>query len=496
MELIIIGAGLAGLSAGVYAQKCGFSSTVFEKHTVPGGQCTGWDRDGCHIDGCVDWLMGTTPGNDMNNVWVTTGALENTPILQRDCFNSLEFDGQTLHLWRDLSRLQADMLALAPEDSAEIKRFIRTLRSMKELAVPAKRPMDMMSPGDYLGLGLRMTGHGMAMGRYGKTSCGDYAKQFKSPLLQAVFSKMFPADWSAFAILSSLASFSGGNAGFPQGGSRAMAVRMAEKYRSLGGQLRLGTGVDEVLVENGRAAGVRLESGEEARADYVVSTCDADVTLNRLLKGQYQDEFFTSRYADPVNYPNPSCCYLAWRTDADLSQIPRGLIFECEPYRVGERSLQMANIKHYAYDATLNPPDKQLLVSYIEQFDKDFPYWEKLHEDKEAYRAEKQRLAEEVQRRVEERFPALKGHMVLLDVATPMTYVRYCGAYHGAYMSFMLTPGGSGFMNQFNGWLKGLEHFQISGQWTFPPGGTPGAVLSGKFSIQRICQKEGIPFVS
>ena len=60
-ELVIVGGGVAGLSAGIYAQLRGFHATVVEKHRVPGGNLTGWNRDGRHIDNCIHWLTGTNP---------------------------------------------------------------------------------------------------------------------------------------------------------------------------------------------------------------------------------------------------------------------------------------------------------------------------------------------------------------------------------------------------------------------------------------------------
>jgi len=56
-KIVIIGGGIAGLSAGIFAQKNGFESTILEKHHTLGGECTGWDRQGYHIDGCIHWLV-------------------------------------------------------------------------------------------------------------------------------------------------------------------------------------------------------------------------------------------------------------------------------------------------------------------------------------------------------------------------------------------------------------------------------------------------------
>jgi phytoene dehydrogenase-like protein len=45
-KIIIVGGGIAGLSAGVYGQKYGYDTEIYEMHTIPGGQCTAWERKG------------------------------------------------------------------------------------------------------------------------------------------------------------------------------------------------------------------------------------------------------------------------------------------------------------------------------------------------------------------------------------------------------------------------------------------------------------------
>ena len=83
-KVVIIGGGISGLTAAVYGAKAGLDVTLFEQHTIPGGECTGWDRDGYHIDNCIHWMMGTTPGSQLYDLWKTVGALEEDPTFERD----------------------------------------------------------------------------------------------------------------------------------------------------------------------------------------------------------------------------------------------------------------------------------------------------------------------------------------------------------------------------------------------------------------------------
>ena len=77
--IVIIGGGVTGLSAGFHLladSEQAHRVTVCERHTVPGGNLTGWVRGGCYIDNCVHWLVGTNPATALYREWVKLGALD------------------------------------------------------------------------------------------------------------------------------------------------------------------------------------------------------------------------------------------------------------------------------------------------------------------------------------------------------------------------------------------------------------------------------------
>ena len=98
-KIVIIGGGIAGLSAGIYAKLAGFDVEIYEKNTIPGGECIGWNRKGYHIDNCIHWLTGTRKGTELYDVWKTTGALtDETEYADVNSFYTSTYNGQTLHL--------------------------------------------------------------------------------------------------------------------------------------------------------------------------------------------------------------------------------------------------------------------------------------------------------------------------------------------------------------------------------------------------------------
>ena len=86
-SIAIVGAGIAGLAAGVYARQSGFDVTVYEAHAIPGGASTSWSRKGYLFEGGMHWLTGSSPKTALNAVWTEIGALNpDVPVYVRDPF--------------------------------------------------------------------------------------------------------------------------------------------------------------------------------------------------------------------------------------------------------------------------------------------------------------------------------------------------------------------------------------------------------------------------
>ncbi len=491
-KIIIVGGGIAGISAGIFAQKNGFESIILEKHNILGGECTGWYRQGNFIDGCIHWLSGTKDGSSLNQLWKDVGALENTKIIKPELFFRFETEGKSITLWRDIEKFKKEMLDAAPEDNAEIEIFISYIKSAMCIEMPMDKPMDMMNAFDYMKLGKSMSKALGTVNSTSKSSCSEYAERFKNPVIKKLMTAYIPAEFSLMSLVMSLATFMSGSGDIPEGGSIEMIERMEKKYFSLGGKANTSCEVKEVVIENGKATGVLLSNAEKINGDYVVLACDADISYHKLLKGKYNNSEFENMYSDKNTYPIQSCCLTSFAVDADLSKYAEHVIFDTVPYQVANKKYEQMAVKIYNY--IKNESGKTTLISILNQFDEDFQYWKKLYsEDIQAYKAAKLELGQTFLERIEIKYPELKGKITLLDVATPVTYERYCGAYHGSYMAFMPTSGVK--MKMYSGEIKGLDNCFLSGQWLQSPGGTPVAVATGKFVIQRICKKEKHKFM-
>ena len=491
-KVAIIGAGISGLTAGIYALKAGFDVELYESHTVVGGECTGWERNGYHIDGCIHWMIGTRRGSDLYNIWETTGALgSSVEVVNHEYLSAYKHNEEIYYLYSDLDRLQEELIRISPEDGKAIKRFIKSVKACQRMFVPANKPFDLLSFSEKIKLFAKFIKVGKHLGKAGKYTVKEYIADIGSPIIQKMIQTVVPKNYAAHALLTTLGFRSSGNGGWPMGGSYEMAQRMQKKFESLGGKLFLGQPIAEIIIEDGKAVGVRIKkTGEIRKADYIVPTIDAHALLNKLLDGKHKDSYFDKRFGAPESYPLMSSTIISIGVEEDISNRPHTLLIDLNaPLQINSSVYKQITIKHYGYDAKFCNNGKSTIEVVLPDYELD--YWNTLKQTSaEQYKSEKARIANAVISEIQSVYPEITDKIKMTDVATPATFKRYCSAYKGSYMSFLSIPN----IKQENhkGTIDGIQNMYLAGQWVFPDGGLPMAAVAGKFAIQRICKQERI----
>jgi phytoene desaturase len=494
-RVVIIGGGIAGLTAGIFARRNGFSSIILEKHHTLGGECTGWDRYGYHIDGCIHWLVGTKEGTPIRRLWEEVGALEGVDIYHPESFLAHEHKGTVVHFYRDLERLKSSWLEISPEDKGPIEQLCRDIKTLQSFTLPVGKPMDMMNIREKLRYLISMKDIGPVVQKYSKTSIQDFANSFSHPSLREALSSFMPADgYSALTIVFPLGTFTGDQSSIPYGGSKALARRMVDQYISLGGRVEASCEVSALEIDKKSVKRVICNNGEVFEADYFIAACDAHLLYEHLLNGQYNDPKFKKRYNNPKDYPLASNIYIGVGYEGTMDDVPRTIRFPVEAVDIKQNGklIEHLQMTHYGYEKDFAPVGHTVITFAINQFQPELDCWDVLDKDKEAYKVEKSRIGAAVIKATETRFPHMKGKLKLLDVASPKTYEHYCNAYRGAFMGFWPTLRGKTLSH--TGRIRGLKNIFLSGQWLQPPGGLPVALITGKDTIMRLCRREGIDF--
>ena len=491
-RISIIGAGLSGLTAGIYALDNGFDVAIYEKHTIAGGECTGWYRKGTYIEGCAHWIVGTNPKSDLFPLWRHVGAFdESSTIFETEYLTKFYLqNGELFTFYADLNKLKEEMLKHFPEDKKMIKNFIRNVKLYQSVGIPTSKPMEYMNPLEFTMFGLKMLPMAIPFAHYKHVSMKEYCSRFKNKELGDIFLRFLPETYNIHSFFYVCQAISLEDAGMVEGGSLSMINRVKNTYLAKGGKLYLNKPVSKINVVDGKAVGIILENGDEIQSDYVISSCDAHHTLNKLLEGKYNDKFFEERFSNELDYPVVSSLQVSLRTKRDISSFPKMV-----DYLIPEMDFLTGKLDHYcirnfSFDRLLSKDGYTTFTILLPSSSKDYDYLKNL--SKEEYIKEKEKIGEFFRKESAKAFSIPLEDVELLDVTTPLTYERYCNAYKGSYMSFITTKKSKGLMRQ--GEFDGIDNFVLTGQWVMPPGGLPIALFSGKHAAIRVCKMEGRKF--
>jgi len=490
-KVIIIGGGIAGLSAGIYSAMNGFDTEVIEMNAVAGGQCTAWDRKGYRFDYCLHWLVGTSKGA-FHEIWKETNVINNeTEIIDHEIHSRiLDDDGNEFIIYSNIDRWEKYLIEMAPEDKASILKMCNDMRK-SALLEPFSLAPELRSTLDYIRILPRMLPVLNVIRKFGRLTCKEYFEKlnFKSDRIKTIFFAMYGnRDFSALAFIFMLGWFNQKNAGYIKGGSYPLAQRMVEKFNKLGGKLSYKKKVEKVIVENNVAKGVLLTDGTIIRTDYVISAADGYSTIFNILDSNYISKEIDFAYKNWELFT--PIVQVSFGINKAISSDSPILINISKDKLIGKTKLENGySVMNYSYDSTMAPEGKTTIVL---RFDSPWKLWENI--DAKEYETEKLQIQKDATAYLEKEYPGISEFIEVIDVATPKTDVRYTGVKDGAYEGFM--PSKDNMMKSLKMQLPGLQNFYMAGQWLSPGGGLPPSAQTGKWAVQLICKKEKQQFIS
>jgi len=488
-KIVVIGAGISGLSAGIYALQSGFDVTIYESSTNPGGASTSWRRNGYLFEGGMHWLTGSSPKTQLNRLWHETGALDDTvKVYNRDPFMAFEYDGKTAYLYRDIKKLRQHFLELSPEDKKEINRLCADIKKFTKISMPVMDikgvQMKKKSAPPFPML-LSMLPALPRMAFYSGLTIKEYAARFKSPLLRQLLQSIIGAGFNAVSLVFTLSTLASGDGGYPVGGSLGMANRMAEKFKRLGGKIIYGKAVSRVQVSDGAAYGI-VTGGETVPADAVIVTRDTLSAIDTLFDPPIDEQWTRKMRKNIVPMLDT---FIALGVEADLSGLPERIEFVPErKFTCGDIVQQSAGICNYAGYDGYAPKGCTAVTSIIVGDSYDF--WKKCRENG-MYQEEKEKLAESFIAVLSEKYPQIAGKVAVWDVATPLTYERYLGSYKGSWMS---VTGKGDRQETYPAKPESIRNVYFAGQRLQSLGGLPVALTTGRRAVQYLCLDTGTVF--
>jgi len=493
-KVIIIGAGLAGMSAGSYLQMNGFQTEIFESNKMSGGLCASWKRKDYNIDGCIHFMEGTAPDEVYYQFWNNIIDMKSIDFVFFKSHSVVDDkEGNRIHFYSNIDKLEQEFLTKAPEDKKQIKKFIGLVRKFNKVKLPIKKPFEVMTITDKLKVAYTMFPYLRSMRKHLKITNLEFANSLKNPSLKYAIETAFVGHMPLFYSIMPLVWRNKNDTGYPKGGAALISSMMEKSYTERGGHIHFNSKVKKILTENNCANGIELENGEIHLCDILINAADGRTAIYDLLGGRYKDKNIIERYETNTFETIDKTMYIALGLNRDFSDVPRKIYFHIDkPIFVDKMTtMKHLEITHYCDDPHSAPKGKSLLVLMPEA--KDWEYWHNLRlNDTTKYSEEKKRIADEVIVALESKFGKIIDYVEMIDVATPATYIRYTNNWTGGQISWKATRKTFGKPTTWQ--IDGLKDFYMTGQWAGTSGGLINVVMMGNHLTQIICKNEGIKF--
>jgi phytoene dehydrogenase-like protein len=497
-DAIIIGSGLGGLAAAAALAKAGKKPLVFEHHFLPGGNTQTFRRRKMFdFDVGLHYIGGCEPGSDFVALLERLGVegVEFLPM-DPDGFDTIRTPDLTFRVPVGWDRYRQRLVEAFPQERAAIDRCLAYLRWVTtDLRGGGGEPPDAQR---------------VLNKPWREATLGDL---FDALEISVQLRHVLAAATALYGVPPSRASIgehamvlehylrSGGY--YVRGGSRTLIQGFLRVIERAGGEVRLRSRVERILVERGRAVGVRLANGEEFRAPLVISNADAKRTLLELVGAEHLPPELAERVRGFRMALPMFVIYLAMRVPPQELGLPNSNLFlfpsytmeehykACYAGRVPERPFVFVSI------ASLKDPESEniappgytnlqvmtLAPAQLASWGVDrSPAEGGQYRHTAAYTAAKALMRERVLASVEELMPGLIRNVVWEECATPLTQERFTRSTGGTSYGFEHTP--DQFLDRRLPFRTGVPGLYLCGQNTVFGHGIVPAILSGALAAQ------------
>ena len=241
----------------------------------------------------------------------------------------------------------------------------------------------------------------------------------------------------------------------------------------------------EEIFPEGNGWAVRTKS-EALTADAVIVSVDARTAIDKLFREPLQDRWARKMRA---GLKTTQCMFLGVGVKADLSPLPRSMqIVLPRPLKAADRTYDTVVVNNYATDDGYAPEGCSVITCLLHG--PTYTYWRTAKEDG-TYEAKKKEVMTDFLEIMSDVIPEIKNAVAVTDMATPLTYERYCGTFEGSYMTDW-PP----FSRLYHAPIRYREGLYFTGQRTAYSGGLPPAAQSGRTTAQTVCRDLGLEFVN
>lgn len=487
-DVVVIGAGIGGLSVAALLAKAGMSVLLVERHDRPGGYAHSFKRRRFHFDSGVHLVSGCgragyRNGSVIHKICQAAGFGAEAVFLPIAAYARAVFPGLEAPIRAGEDAFVDGLADHFPAERRNLRALSRLCRTLAEEAMVAE---EVMALGDSA-----PSPPALALAnlfRYRRATLASVLDEFIGDRrLRSVCASLWPylglppSKLSFLYWANMMAGYTYEGGYYCRGSFQAYANRLAASLKERGGELLLNASVRRIRVEQGHARGVVLENGQLIRAKAVVSNADARQTADLLVGREHlpaghweslarlkpSTSTFVAYVATDLPLPgqaHESFFYETFDHEASYAQTREG---RCDWFSATLPSLSDPSLappgQHVMLLTTLCPPDVG-----------------------ESWRRAKRRFQQRILEKAESRFPGLNDRLLLVESGSPRTLERYTLNGGGAAYGWAPSPEQIGPRRPgAKGALPGLYQ---AGHWTRPGGGVAGVSISALLAAQAILE--------
>lgn len=487
---IVIGSGFGGLAAAVRLQAMGYQTRIFEKRAKLGGRAYQFEQQGYTFD--MGPSLITAP-DVIESVFEAAGRRRSDylDLIPLDPFYRIFFhDGSQIDYSGDPDRMKDQMRRFAPRDADRYDAFMRAIQPIHQAIIVDRlgaQPFDTLrSMIDFIPKALKL-GAFLPVTAFVKHFFKDPRHHFMfsfHPLFIGGNPFRSPSVYLSIPYLERE-----GGVWFTRGGMYSLVQAFAKLFEDIGGTVHTDAGVDEILVEDGRAVGVRV-GAETIPADLVVSNADVGFTYSRLIAPEHRRKW-TDQRVDKLDY-TMSCVLLYIGARKQWPKLAHHTLILSKRYKallhdIFESKVLAEDFSLYLHAPTRTDPDmapegsESLYVLIPVPNQRAGIDWS----------TEAEPLADRVIDFLEAwGMEGLRQHLEVLEIMTPDDFEQDLSSYVGNAFGIEPKLTQTAWFRPHNA-SEDVDGLYFVGAGTHPGAGVPGVLLSAEAAMNAIRRDEG-----
>ena len=478
-DAIVIGSGIGGLVAGSMLARYGKGVLVCESHTIAGGAAHSFWRRGFHFDSGPSFYCGLTDPRSFNPLRQVFDVLEESiAAISYDPLGHYHFPEGSLPIYAEARSYLDAVAKFAPQGAVELQQFqqnllvlYEALRGIPALALRSDWQLIPVLLSRYSPALLKLLPLvGAIAGSAGSLMDRDVRDPWVRRLID--LECFLLSGLKAHGTVAPEIAFMIGERArcaieYPVGGSGAIVDALVRGLQRWGGKLRLGTPVEQILVESGLTTGVRLQNGEIIRAPIVISNATVWDTYTKLLRPEDLPESYRKSALSMPAVDSFMHLHLGIKAEGLEGLTGHHVVVHDSKIDITVPGNTCMISIPTVWDVTLAPPGHHTVHAYTLE-----PYegWEY----GELYQQKKQERSQSLFQALERIIPDLRSRIVLESIGTPLTHARFLRRYQGTYGPAIAAGKGT-----FPGPQTPVKGLYRVGDSTMPGIGVPAVAASG-----------------